>query len=157
MNKKRHAGRPFGTTKENIEKSKEQKKTRNTFREDLLYVYNKWGGKKQLLKEIKDSEDKSLKKLFMQTLLQLHIKELDLELKRTGAYGDGTGGKNFIFVMSGLKGEGKVIGGDVLSAPELLLKQMTSPDEEVEQVIGTDDNIITITEPVTEQDSNPAI
>ena len=144
MNKKRHAGRPVGTTKENIEKSKENKKTKNTFREDLLYVYNKWGGKKQLLTEVKDSNDKSLKKLFLQTLLQLHIKELDLELKRTGAYGDGASGKNFIFVMSGLKGEGKIIAGESLSVSEQLLKQITSPDEEVE--IERNDTIITDTE-----------
>jgi hypothetical protein len=144
MVKKRHAGRPFGTTKENIEKAKEQKKAKNTFREDLLYVYSKWGGKKQLLTEVKDSNDKSLKKLFLQTLLQLHVKELDIELKKTGAYDNPGGGKNFIFVMSGLKGEGKVIAGETLSVPEQFLKQITSPDEEVE--IERDDTTITDTE-----------
>jgi hypothetical protein len=128
---KNKGGRPFGS------KSGSGK---NNFKKDLLYVYKKWGGKQKMLEEIRD--DKDLRKTFLKTLLQLHIKDMELELKRKGVTPDGQG-KNFIFFMDGLQ-KGDKVG---LSDAAKLLNQMTDadgtqkPEEEIEEDETEDEEI----------------
>lgn len=110
---KKKAGRPFG--------SKEKSTIKSSFKKDLLYVYKKWGGKQKMLSEVK--EDKDLRKNFLKTLLQLHLKEMDIELKKKGLTPDGQS-KNFIFIMDGLQKDK----AEAVSEATKLLDQMTEAD-----------------------------
>ncbi len=86
-----------------------------------------------MLDEVKD--DKDLRKTFLKTLLQLHLKEMDMELKRKGITPDGQG-KNFIFFMDGLQ-KGDKVG---LSDAAKLLNQMTDADSTQEQEEETEED-----------------
>lgn len=78
---------------------KEEKEDR--FLHDMKWVYQKYGGKAQLLKLIKLDPD--LRKTFFKELLKSETKEREIDAKRKMKENDGNRRKNFVFVLTGLE------------------------------------------------------
>jgi len=106
---KKPRGRPANKEiKEQIEEqdpdlSLEDKET-NNFMQDLLWVYNKLGGKKTLLKRAQ--RDKNVRNQVFQTLLRMETKKQENESKRSTGK-DGKQKRGLLLVMKGLEDDQK--------------------------------------------------
>ena len=78
------------------------------FLNDLLWVYRQWGGRAQLLKQVKD--DPATRKKFMETLLKLEMKRMEEEGKdKRGVKGGNGKDRGFFLVLKGFEDTDKEI------------------------------------------------
>jgi hypothetical protein len=89
------------------------------FLNDLLWVYRQWGGKRELLEQVK--KDPSTRKKFMETLLRMEIKRVEEQGKDKRVKGGGKD-RGFFLVLKGFEdtdkeiekvSAGKVKAGDI--------------------------------------------